>query len=98
MVNADGTLKKDLFTPDNIHLTQDGGYALYAGKLKPLVEAILGGKPPASPTAKPKRHEEAAPPAPARKPEAPKTSAKSAAATSAKAVHSAQVLTNGCEP
>ncbi len=44
MVNADGTLKKDLFTPDNIHLTQDGGYKLYAEKLKPLVEAFLAGK------------------------------------------------------
>lgn len=98
LVNADGTLKKGLFTPDNIHLTQDGGYELYASKLKPLVEAILGGKPPAGPTAKPKRHEEAAPPAPARKPGAPKTSAKSAAAASAKAIHSAQVLTKGCEP
>jgi len=30
-----------LFTPDNIHVTQDGGYALYAGKLKPLVEKLL---------------------------------------------------------
>lgn len=44
MVNTDGTLKKELFTPDNIHLNQDGGYALYAGKLKPLVEKLLGGK------------------------------------------------------
>jgi lysophospholipase L1-like esterase len=44
MVNADGTLKKGLFTPDNIHLTQDGGYKLYAGKLKPLIEAFLAGK------------------------------------------------------
>jgi platelet-activating factor acetylhydrolase IB subunit beta/gamma len=42
MVNADGTLKKDLFTPDNIHLNQDGGYALYASRLKPLVEKFLG--------------------------------------------------------
>jgi len=41
MVNADGTLKKGLFTPDNIHLTQDGGYELYASKLKPLVEKLL---------------------------------------------------------
>ena len=44
MVNADGTIKKELFTPDNIHLNQDGGYALYASKLKPLVEKLLGGK------------------------------------------------------
>ena len=34
--NADGTIKKDLFTPDNIHLSP-AGYAVYAAKLKPLV-------------------------------------------------------------
>lgn len=44
MVNADGTLKAGLFTPDNIHLTQEGGYALYAARLKPLVEKLLGAK------------------------------------------------------
>ncbi len=38
--NADGTLKKELFMPDNIHLTQDGGYALFAGKLKPVLEKL----------------------------------------------------------
>jgi lysophospholipase L1-like esterase len=55
MVNDDGTLKKGLFTPDNIHLTQDGGYELYASKLKPVIEALLSGKPlPASTTAEPK--------------------------------------------
>jgi len=41
MVNPDGTLNKNLFTPDNIHLTQPGGYELYAGKLKPIVEKLL---------------------------------------------------------
>ena len=41
-VNADGTLKKTLFSPDTIHLTQEGGYELYATKLKPLVEKLLG--------------------------------------------------------
>lgn len=41
MVNADGTLKQGLFTPDNIHLSQTGGYELYASKLKPLVESLL---------------------------------------------------------
>ena len=40
-LNADGTLKPGLFRPDNIHLTQDGGYALYASKLKPVVETAL---------------------------------------------------------
>jgi lysophospholipase L1-like esterase len=42
MVNADGTIKKELFMSDNIHLNQEGGYALYAAKLKPLVEKYLG--------------------------------------------------------
>ncbi len=41
MINADGTLKKESFTPDNIHLSQDGGYGLYAERLKPLVEKRL---------------------------------------------------------
>jgi len=34
--NADGTIKKNLFTPDNIHLSPVG-YAVYAEKLKPLL-------------------------------------------------------------
>ncbi len=34
----DGTIRKDLFTPDNIHLSP-AGYAVYAHKLRPL----LGG-------------------------------------------------------
>ena len=42
MVNADGTLRKELFTSDNIHLNQEGGYALYAARLKPLVDRLLG--------------------------------------------------------
>lgn len=53
MVNADGTLKKELFTPDNIHLTQNGGYALYASKLKPVVETALGIKLPVTSAAQP---------------------------------------------
>jgi platelet-activating factor acetylhydrolase IB subunit beta/gamma len=42
--NADGSLKPALFAPDTIHLTQDGGYWLYAEKLKPLVERLLSAK------------------------------------------------------
>jgi hypothetical protein len=41
MLNADGTLKAGLFSSDNIHLTQDGGYELYANKLKPMIEMLL---------------------------------------------------------
>ena len=41
MTNADGTLKKELFQPDNIHLSQDAGYGLYAEKLKPLITTLL---------------------------------------------------------
>jgi lysophospholipase L1-like esterase len=44
MVNSDGTLKRELFTSDSIHLSQEGGYKLYAAKLKPLLEALLAGK------------------------------------------------------
>jgi lysophospholipase L1-like esterase len=45
--NGDGTIKKQLFTPDNIHLSP-AGYAVYAARLMPLLP-----KPTA--TAKPKR-------------------------------------------
>jgi lysophospholipase L1-like esterase len=41
--NADGTLKKELFTPDNIHLSP-AGYAVYAGRLKPVLDALFSGK------------------------------------------------------
>ena len=37
-INADGTIKKALYTPDNIHLSPEG-YAAYAARLKPLLEA-----------------------------------------------------------
>ena len=57
--NADGTLKKGLFTPDNIHLTQDGGYELYASKLKPIIEALFGGEPLSVEPAKPKANADA---------------------------------------
>lgn len=42
-VNDDGTLKKDLYTPDNIHLSP-AGYAVYAAQLRPMLEAMLAGK------------------------------------------------------
>ncbi len=46
---TDGMLRKDLYTPDNIHLSP-AGYAAYAAKLKPLLHAMLAGKPaPAQP-------------------------------------------------
>jgi beta-glucosidase len=61
--NADGTIKKDLFTPDNIHLSP-AGYAAYAAKLKPLLEAMFAGKDvPAQPTKK-QASTSPAPPAP----------------------------------
>ena len=37
-LNPDGTIKKALYTPDNIHLSPEG-YAAYATRLKPLLEA-----------------------------------------------------------
>jgi beta-glucosidase len=42
-LNADGTIKKELFTPDNIHLSL-AGYEVYAARLKPLLDPTLGGK------------------------------------------------------
>jgi platelet-activating factor acetylhydrolase IB subunit beta/gamma len=41
--SANGTIKPALFTPDNIHLTPEG-YAVYAERLKPFLDKILGGK------------------------------------------------------
>jgi platelet-activating factor acetylhydrolase IB subunit beta/gamma len=37
-LNPDGTIKQALYTPDNIHLSPEG-YAAYAARLKPLLEA-----------------------------------------------------------
>jgi platelet-activating factor acetylhydrolase IB subunit beta/gamma len=42
-VNTDGTLRSTLFTADNIHLSLEG-YGIYAARLRPLVEQVLGGK------------------------------------------------------
>lgn len=39
--NPDGTLRAELFTPDAIHLTQQGGYAVYAKELEPLLTRCL---------------------------------------------------------
>jgi lysophospholipase L1-like esterase len=39
--NTDGTIKKDLFTPDHIHLSP-AGYAVYAKRLSPLLGAVAG--------------------------------------------------------
>lgn len=52
--NADGTIKKDLFTNDDIHLSPTG-YAVYATRLKPFLDAFFSGKPlPAAPALPPK--------------------------------------------
>jgi beta-glucosidase len=40
-INQDGSLKRDLYTADNIHLSP-AGYAVYADRLKPLLETLLG--------------------------------------------------------
>ena len=42
-LNEDGTIKLDLFTSDKIHLSL-AGYEVYATRLKPLLDATLGGK------------------------------------------------------
>lgn len=40
-LNTDGTLRKALYTPDNIHLSTEG-YRVYSEKLKLLVDKTLG--------------------------------------------------------
>ena len=44
MVDADGTVRQELFTADSIHLSRKG-YDLFAAKLRPLLEATLAGGP-----------------------------------------------------
>jgi beta-glucosidase len=41
MTEPDGTLKRELFQSDNIHLSQDSGYGFFAAKLQPLVVRLL---------------------------------------------------------
>jgi platelet-activating factor acetylhydrolase IB subunit beta/gamma len=41
LLNPDGTVRAELFTPDKIHLTQEAGYGLFAEKLKPSLEKVL---------------------------------------------------------
>ena len=66
LLNADGTIKPALFTPDKIHLSQDAGYGLYAERLSPLVEKLLGGKGMGGAVALPKSAHAAIPAAAAR--------------------------------
>jgi lysophospholipase L1-like esterase len=44
MTQPDGRLKADLYTPDNIHLSA-AGYALYAARLRPVVDELLNATP-----------------------------------------------------
>jgi len=50
LVKADGTLDKDLYAPDAVHLVP-AGYDVYAARLRPLLEEVLGpgGGEPATP-------------------------------------------------
>jgi lysophospholipase L1-like esterase len=40
-LNGDGTIKKELFSPDNIHLSP-AGYEAYARRLTPVLKPVLG--------------------------------------------------------
>ena len=63
-LNSDGTIKKSLFTPDNIHLSL-AGYSVYAERLKPLIDKSLGGKGLGGEVVIPTLEPSAATPAPA---------------------------------
>ena len=41
LLNADGTIKDDMFASDRIHLSK-AGYALYAERLRPILKTLLG--------------------------------------------------------
>jgi len=41
LIEPDGTLKRALFQPDNIHLTQGDGYTFFAAQLQPVVARLL---------------------------------------------------------
>jgi beta-glucosidase len=64
--NADGTIKAELFTPDNIHLSL-AGYAVYAERLKPLFDEFLRGKGLGGAVVVPKFSPPSAPAAPTQK-------------------------------
>ncbi|NBR86101.1 MAG: hypothetical protein EBS84_12970 [Proteobacteria bacterium] len=77
--HADGTIKKELFTPDNIHLSL-AGYAVYAERLKPWFDKFLGGRGLGGDVVIPKFAPPSAPAAPAQK-SAPAAPAPTAATT-----------------
>ena len=41
LLNADGTIKEELYATDRIHLSK-AGYALYADRLRPILKNLLG--------------------------------------------------------
>jgi platelet-activating factor acetylhydrolase IB subunit beta/gamma len=52
LVNADGTLRTDLYNADAVHLVP-AGYDVYAARLRPLLEAVLGPTGSAAPSTPP---------------------------------------------
>jgi platelet-activating factor acetylhydrolase IB subunit beta/gamma len=76
-----GAINKELFTSDNIHLSP-AGYAVYAKRLAPIVDAVFTGKPLPQSVNKPKPHDTSAKtnPAPTRPVNKPAVRAPKAAA------------------